>query len=346
MKKQGVVMYELNANTINLINKACKGKKHIRLTVGYLLNDVATIRVFSEGGEITSPQMYSYEIGSITKTFTTSLLSKYIFEKKMSLHDPIQKYIKGLDPDCYYPSLLRLSTHSSGYSGLWPLSVPEYFNYMVGLIFGGEMRRTNLYFMDFNKMKMFIQKGKLKDMDYSWKYSNFGMALVGYAISAVSGKPYWDTMNDFLFNELKLADTRLGTFQSTVHGYDGKNNDCGNWHWDDKNLIAPSSALTSTAEDLLQYTKLIINEERSYLSLCHQKHGEGISKHDMGLAWWLLKQDNNIIWHCGGTGCFSSFLGINTDKKTASVVLSNYQFGVYPDDKIGFSVLNSLHTAF
>jgi CubicO group peptidase (beta-lactamase class C family) len=109
----------------------------------------------------------------------------------MSLNDSIQKYIKGLSADQYYPTLLRLATHSSGYSERLPLSGREYFRLVLGLISGsGDMKRNNPLHMDFNKMKLLIEKNKVKDMDYPWKYSNFGMSPVGYALGVVSSKGY------------------------------------------------------------------------------------------------------------------------------------------------------------
>ncbi|WP_246277178.1 beta-lactamase family protein [Neobacillus endophyticus] len=62
----------------------------------------------------------------------------------------------------------------------------------------------------------------------------------------------------------------------------------------------------------------------------------------MGLSWFLLKKNNNVCLHGGGTGCFSSFLGFDKEKKVAAVVLANYRLGINDDEKIGFSLLESL----
>ncbi|MDY0942412.1 MULTISPECIES: serine hydrolase [Priestia] len=108
-------MFEISDETLRLINKTCKGKKHLKLTVGYLTDNQSVIKIYNESGEIDSSKKYHYEIGSITKTFTVSLLSKYVSEKKLSINDPIQKYIEELKENTYYPALLSLATHSSGF---------------------------------------------------------------------------------------------------------------------------------------------------------------------------------------------------------------------------------------
>ncbi|WP_274495859.1 serine hydrolase domain-containing protein [Priestia megaterium] len=182
-------MFEISDETLRLINKTCKGKKHLKLTVGYLKDNDPVTKTYNEGGEIDSSKKYHYEIGSITKTFTVSLLSKYVSENKLSINDSIQKYIKEIKEDTYYPTLLRLATHSSGYSGSLPLNKREYFKIILGLIFGGsDLNKNNPLHMDFNKMKMLIESNKLKEVDYSWKYSNFGISLIGYVLGMVSGR--------------------------------------------------------------------------------------------------------------------------------------------------------------
>jgi hypothetical protein len=104
------MMFESNIE----IKKACKGKRHIKLTIGYIFDGEKKIKVFNENGEIEN-EGYTYEIASITKTFTASLMAKYIHENKMSLDDSIQKYFAGLDEKKYYPTLRRLATHRAGH---------------------------------------------------------------------------------------------------------------------------------------------------------------------------------------------------------------------------------------
>ena len=119
-------MFEISDKTLKLIKKTCRGKKHLKLTVGYLTGNDSVIKIYNENGEIDSDKKYYYEIGSITKTFTASLMSQYVLENKMSLDDSIEKYIEKLGVNQYYPTLLRLATHSSGYSERLPFNKREY----------------------------------------------------------------------------------------------------------------------------------------------------------------------------------------------------------------------------
>jgi len=327
-------MMHIDSATLELIKESCSGKEHIKLTIGMLVDGEKSIQVFDQTGQIED-ESHIYEIGSITKTFTSSLLAKYIHEQKMSLSDSIQKYIEGLDSKKYYPTLKRLATHTAGYPSHLPLEEEYYMKLVKGLTIDETKEGTFPFKMDFNKMVRLLCENSLQDKDYPWQYSNFGIALVGYAIGAVSGLGYWETMNNFLSDELNLMHSYTGTCPNkNLHGFNRQNEDIGNWEWD-KDFVAPAGDISSTAEDLLDYARINMFEEKPYLALCHQKHVDS-NDIDMGLGWGLQKNKNQVLLHNGGTSAFRSYLWIDKQKKCASVVLSNY---IIDADKIGQSIL-------
>jgi len=332
-------MFVFGPKIKSLIQKACANKKHIKLTVGVIANGEKNITVFDESGVVQNDN-FVYEIGSITKTFTTSLLAKYRNEQKMSLEDSIQKYVAGLNDDQYYPTLKRLATHTSGYHRFLPNGKWFRFTLLKGLITGDIKEGENLLQMDYGKMVQLLCENPLQDKDYPWQYANFGMALVGYAVGACSGLGYSETMNRFLSEELGLKHSYTGTNpDKNLHGFHFSNEDIGNWVWDkDNNLMAPAGDISSTAEDLLAYARMNMFEEKPYFALCHQKYADA-KKYDMGLGWILQKNKHHVLFHNGATGGFRTYLGIDKQKKCAVVVLANYPINT---DKIGQSLLDSL----
>jgi len=310
------------------IEQACKGKTNIKLTVGTLADGKQTIQTFGASGEVPN-ESYVYEIGSITKTFTTSLLAKYIHEGKMSLDDSISKYIEGLD-DGYYPTLKRLATHTAGY-GYLPATIWAGVRMLVlaplfGSRNGGIM--PDCLKIDEEKMKKLLLENKKQDKDYPWAYSNFGIGLLGYAIGQVSGKGYFDTMDEFLAHELEMPNSYTGISPSkNLRGFNKKNQDIGNWNFE-KTIMASAGDISATAEDMLQYAGKHMNEELPYLNLTHQKYTTvRKDKSYSGLAWIMMGENNQVIMHNGGTGAFDSLLVIDKQKKLAYVVLSNYLIG-------------------
>ena len=316
-------MISHDANVQALIKKICKGKKYIKLIIGTYVNNKKSIHVFNETGEIPN-ENDTYAIGSVTKTFVGALLAKYVYEGKMSLDDPISKYISGLDGGECYPTLKRLATHTSGYPVYLGANVFKAILDEVGEEFGiggGYLP----YRMDLKKMTHLVQRNKRKDMDYPWKYSNFNYALLGYAIGIASGAGYWRTMDDFLSNDLGLAHSYTGIKPQNLHGFNWRNKDIGNWSFD-KNLMAPCGDISATTDDLLTYAKINMYEERPYLALSHEKHVA--SKHfDMGLGWFKMKGRAGAIFHTGETSTLQCWLMIEKSHKCAFVIMSNYDCG-------------------
>ena len=318
-------MYKLGTPLQTLIQKECKGKTHIKLTVGTLADGQQTIQTFGPQGEIPNTNDV-YEIGSITKTFTTSLLAKYVHAGNMSLDDPISKYVDGLG-DGYYPTLRRLATHTAGYGYLPATAWTGIKMLVLAPLFGSRNGGVlpDCFRVDEKQMQSLLLDNKKEDKDYPWAYSNFGMGLIGYAIGKASGRGYFDTMDDFLTQDLGMSNSYTGTFSSkNLHGFNKKNKDIGNWNFE-KKIISSAGDISATAQDMLIYAEKHMDEALPYLALTHEKHTtvrKGMS--NSGLAWIMLGDRNQIICHNGGTGAFDSLLMIDKEKKLAYVVLSNY----------------------
>jgi CubicO group peptidase (beta-lactamase class C family) len=327
-------------NTYGLIRKFARGKKNLIFTVGCLCDDEMVINVFSENGEIANQPPPYYEIGSITKTFTSSLLAKYLSDGKISLNDSISSFITNL-PVGYYPDLKRLATHTSGYSALIPFNARSFARTVTGALINGSTKENPLSgSLDFSKMKKIISSTILKDKDYPYSYSNFGYGILGYILGTVSQRGYWDTMNEFIKHEFGLKKTYLGINpDNNIHGYNRWNRDFGNWLWNRDDIFAAAGGMSSTADDLLKYAKVIMQEEKPYLKICCKKHANASKKLDIGLG-WELQVGSKIVCKDGGTGCFTSFLGFDTNNRISVVVLSNYI--CLSINKIGLSIINYL----
>lgn len=336
-------MQAFSTETQSFIEKICKGKTHIKLSIGTLVDGETNFHLFTANGKELPYENHGYEIGSMTKTFVGLLLAKYIHEGKMSLDDPISKYIDGLNSTRYSPTLRRLVTHTSGLGGFptrWEKSKT-----VLQYIFKGSANDGKLPFdMNLEQMTALLRESAVQDKDYPWKYSNLGIGALGYAIGVVSGKGYWDTMNDFCKNELGLTQTVTGNSPNQIlNGYDRKNRNIGNWVWGD-DFYAPAGDLHATAADILTYARINMNEEKPYLAMAHKKYADLSKEYDQGLGWLQDASDHNIIYGMGGTGAFSSFLVVDKQKKVACTFLSNYLIVEGLLD-FGKSILNDLQYA-
>lgn len=298
-----------------MLSYTTKNNKDTVITVGIIKEGGASFTVYGENATILPNYEFKYEIGSVTKTLTASLLCKAIYEGKVELSDPINRYIE-LPRKEYYPSFKRLVTHTSGYKNY-------YFDWQIILnSFRGE--KNVFYGISTEALNKTIGKVSTKDKDYAFKYSNFGISVVGSALADVYGSNFTTIMNDFIESELKLANTAISTGLGDLQGY---------WRWKPHDGYIPAGAIVSTISDMMEYVKLHIIEGLPYLSLGHEKLARvsattkqyekmGIRIDATGIG-WMIDSKNNIIWHNGATSNFNSYIAFDKEKQLGVIILSN-----------------------
>ncbi len=70
----------------SMLGVYAKDKMDIKLTIGLLKADKINYKVFGAGSKELEPAAYEYEIGSISKTFTASMLCKAMTAVMFSMH--------------------------------------------------------------------------------------------------------------------------------------------------------------------------------------------------------------------------------------------------------------------
>ena len=100
------------------------------ITVGIVKDGQSSYRVYGENGKELPAELHTYEIGSLTKTFTAALINKAITEGKINMDDTIDNYLS-LSDDNEYPTIKELLTHTSGYKGYY-FESPMISNFFKG----------------------------------------------------------------------------------------------------------------------------------------------------------------------------------------------------------------------
>lgn len=311
-----------------------KDNKEAKITVGIIQNGKTTYDVYGENGIKLSREEHTYEIGSVTKTFTTSLLCKAISEGRISLDDSIDEYVSLPQKD-YYPTIRRLLTHTSGYKGYY-FEKPMFFNFL---------HRVN----DFNGIseEMLIKRlGEinLDDSDYSFKYSNFGMATLGVVLEQIYDEDFTTLINQYILEDLGLTNTKIADSSGDLKNY---------WEWSKADAYMPTGALLSNITDMMQYVQIQMFEKPEYLSIAHEALAEvnatTASYGKMGIridavgAGWMIDNENEIIWHNGGTGNYNCYIGFDKENQIGVVILSNLSPNYrIPATVMGIEILTSL----
>lgn len=304
------------------------------ITVGIIRNGQVAFDVYGANGIKLSPEEHIYEIGSITKTFTASLLCKALSEEKISLDDHIDQYLT-LPKKDYYPTIRRLVTHTSGYKAHY-FEKPMITNFLS----------AQNSFVDITEEMLLARTAKinLDDTDYPFNYSNFGMAVLGVVLEQIYAKDYTLLINEYCLDDLGLTDTEISAVSGDLEG---------SWEWSASDAYLPAGALLSNISDMMRYAALHLGEKPDYLPIGHavlaevNATSETYAKLGMRIdavgAGWIIDKENGIIWHNGATGNYNSYIGLDKENQNAVVILSNLP----PDYRIpatimGVEILTSL----
>jgi CubicO group peptidase (beta-lactamase class C family) len=318
--------------------------KHVAVGVGvYREGEVWTFGRGRVGGYRPKPPSPDtiFEIGSITKVFTATVLADLVEEGLVALGDPVQRYLPEgvLLPVRGQPiTLADLATHTSGLPRL-----PK------GLIRQSLRHRDNPYArFTVAHLEHALTEAKLKgEPGDKLRYSNFGFGLLGQALACRTGQSYEQLVRERICEPLGLADTRISIPAEAIPRFADGHNRRGRrvLHWE-LSALAGAGALRSTVADLLRFLDLQLRPPMTRLghaaSATHEPRvRRGRLFQSLGWAGLPLRGDSRqVLWHNGGTGGFRSFAGFVAASNTGVVVLSNCSRSV---DAIGFQILEAIN---
>jgi CubicO group peptidase (beta-lactamase class C family) len=326
-----------------LLRDVVASGRAVGIVVGLLHADGAR-RIFSAGSSGIEGRPLDghsvFEIGSITKVFTATLLSDMVLRGEVKLSDPVDKLL----PRVPVPSrrgrritLLDLATH---YSGL-PY-VP------TNLAPGDPDDPYADYSLD--SLYAFLARYELpREPGAAYEYSNLGIGLLGHALAARVGLTYGELLRRRVLAPLGLGETGIELAPAIQAHLTGGHNDFGDpvqqWDWQ---TLHGAGALHSTAVDLLQFAAanlssgsepLVRSTKVAHLPRRRVPADEGtLSSDSVGLAWQSTHGPAGAItFHGGGTGGHRTFLALDLRARRAVVVLTNS--GGKRLDDIGFHLL-------
>ena len=277
-----------------------------------------------------------FEIGSITKVFTATMLAQMVVEKKVALDDPVQKFL---------PSTVRIPSRNGKQITLGTLSVQN-----SGLPrLPTNMRpkdETNPY-ADYTIQQLydFLSGYALtRDPGERFEYSNLGVGLLGQALSLAAGKSYEALVRERIFAKLAMTNSAITLtpwMQSHMAlGHDAQGKVVPLW---DLPTFAGAGAIRSNTEDMLKFVAANLHTERGAMgqamSFAHEARGSaGRPSVGIGLNWIIQRAGaDTIIWHNGGTGGYRTFAGFEPSTGMGVVVLTNS--GNAGADDIGMHLL-------
>ncbi|MFZ4929743.1 serine hydrolase domain-containing protein [Chryseobacterium sp. Mn2064] len=271
-----------------------------------------------------------YEIASISKTFTGTLLAHALIDGKIKMDDDIRKYINGNYPNLEFEkqpvTIGNLTNHSSGL----PQFLPDQSETFKKPMDSVAMALANFY-KNYSKKKFDEDLHQAK-IDFvpgtQYRYSNVGTQIAGDILENVYHKSYGELLSEYITKPLKMNQTIVGT--NSVHLLTCYNDKGKVMPKNFTTIFAPAGGILSTTGDLVKYMQYHLNESDNYVNVSHTPLVKADEDGDaIGLYWRVhtYKDGTKTVYHTGGTFGFSSVLQIYPSQNMGVVILSNESDG-------------------
>jgi serine-type D-Ala-D-Ala carboxypeptidase/endopeptidase len=245
-----------------------------------------------------------FEVGSITKTMTATLLASLAGDGALALDDEIGRWLDA-GPNASI-TLEQLATHTSGLPRLAPNQPADEANPYRD--FTAERAEEGL------RAATRVPGGESR-------YSNFGYQLLGLALERASGQRYQELLAQRLLGPLGMTTSGVGAAGggTRLTGHAG-GKPAGHWDF----ALPGPGAVEATIGDLARYLAACLAPPDGPLGiairLCQQPHVRIDGRHAGGLAWIIT---DGLLFHNGGTGGFSASMTIDQAAGHAMAALVN-----------------------
>ena len=251
------------------------------------------------------------KIGSITKTFTATMIMQLVDEKKLTLETKLSKfYPKVANADKI--TIAMLLHHRTG--------IPDFLNDdpTVAQYIYIENKKADL-------LKRIEGYTSAFEPDSQFKYSNSNYNLLGYIVEDITKKSYAENLNTRIVKKLGLKNTllplKIEPTQNEGYSFTFNGNaweQTPEWH---NSLAFAAGAIASTPDDLNLFLSGLFNGKLvSAASLSEMKtFKDGYGK---GLVIAPF-EERKFYGHTGGIENFRAAAGYNIEEKTGFAIVVN-----------------------
>jgi serine-type D-Ala-D-Ala carboxypeptidase/endopeptidase len=279
-----------------------------------------------------------FEIGSMSKVFTSLLLAEAVQRGEAALTDPISKYL---------PTTVKVPERGRA------ITLQDLSMHVSGLPrMPGNMKPKDPEnpFADYSvdQLYQFLSAYQLtRDVGTQYEYSNLGAGLLGHILGLCAGMDYESLVKARITDPLGMMRTTItltAPMQSRLApGHDRTLHQAKNW---DFASLAGAGALRSSANDTLTFLAAEMGYRQSALApamkaMLQPRHpAAGPPGLEAALAWHVFTANGRtIFWHNGGTGGYRTYMGFDPEARTGVVVLMN-AVSLAGGDDIGRHLLN------
>ena len=270
-----------------------------------------------------------FQTGSISKTFTGTLLMMLAEQGKVELDAPVRTYLKEFKLSdatvTKHATVRHLLTHTGGWVG-------DYFN-----DFGNGDDALDRMVKDIAKLPQVQPLGNI------WSYNNAGFNIASRVIEVVTGKPYEKALQEMLLDPLGFTMTFL--YPSDVlfthrfvvgHYLEAKKVKVAR-PWAIGRAGNGVGGVVSTVRDLLTYARFHMGNgkvhgkqiiQKKTLEAMRQKQVSAGGRGDMAITWFMrYAEDITAFAHGGATHGQQAYFFYIPEKDFALAILTNSDDG-------------------
>ena len=266
-----------------------------------------------------------FQVGSISKTFTGTILMQLAEQGKFDLDAPARTYIKDLklrDKNVEKQVTVRnLLTHTGGWVG-------DYFN-----DFGNGDDALSKMVKDIAHLPQVMPLGKI------WSYNNTGFNIASRLIEVITGKPYEQAAQEMLLDPLGLKmsfffpSDILITHRFVVGHYNEGKKSFVSRPWAIGRAGNGVGGVVSTVKDLLAYARFHMGNgnriiKRKSLEAMRAPQISAGGRGQMGITWFINKSGPIMRYsHGGATNGQQAMFMFIPEKDFALAILTNNDNG-------------------
>lgn len=215
-----------------------------------------------------------YEIASVSKSFTGTLVAQAVVDKKLSLEDDVRKYLEGDYTNLEYegnPIRVRhLVTHTAGLPRFFPDRINDLFNTIDETlpfrIYEIEKDYSKEEFLtDLSKISIDIVPGT------SYRYSNADVELMAHILEKAYQMPYERLLEENICKKAGMNNTKVHLSEEEVdlfaNGYGETNQLVPHFA---NTLWGAGSGIKSTTADLIKYMKFQLDDNNTIVAASHE----------------------------------------------------------------------------
>jgi len=207
-----------------------------------------------------------FRIASLTKPVTCAAIMVLVDEGRVSLIDPVEKYLPDYKGMKMNPCRAGAGAHCQAVTPHRPINIEDLMTHTSGLPSSADMKGAEP-----KTLAELVGRGAHSELLFepgtSWNYSNLGIDILGRIVELVSHRPFDQFLKERLFEPLGMKDTGFVVppekreRMASLYNFSGSKPEKIEAEWRNAGAIpSPAGGLISTAADMLRFNEMMRNK--------------------------------------------------------------------------------------